>query len=169
MWWRWSVFIQSVRFSASIRSSRVGVGSGQRVEKCRCAERVGTFPPGSFDGVFRVALTSHKPRIDGPTPCTSRVDRGCDLSHFNVCVYSMEMYVDTKARRFTGGKILHFRVFTFVCVYSILNVSIRRFTGGKTRVILNFRVCTFVCVYSIRECVDPTVHTLDGCRPGAFG
>lgn len=81
----------------------------------------------------------------------------------------MEMCVDTKARRFTGGEILHFRVCKFVCVYSILNVSIRRFTGGKTRVILNFRVCTFVCVYSIRECVDPTVHTLDGCRPGAFG
>jgi hypothetical protein len=42
--------------------------------------------------------------------------------------------------------------------------------GSQGEEVLHLRVCTFVCVYSVEMCVDPTVtNTLDGCRPGAFG
>ena len=95
--------IQSVRFSASIRSSRVGVGGGRRVEKCRCVERVGTFRPGSFDGVFRVALTSHEPRIDGPTHAC-RVSTGVATFRTSMYVYTVWKCVSTQKRDGSQGE-----------------------------------------------------------------
>jgi hypothetical protein len=129
-------------FDSRLRSGRVGSASVV-VNASRSADvsnASGTFRPGFFDGVFRVALTSHEPRIDGPTHAC-RVSTGAATFRTSMYVYTVWKCVSTQKR-----------------------------DGSQGEEVLHLRVCTFVCVYSIRECVDPTVtNTLDGCRPGAFG
>jgi hypothetical protein len=116
----------------------VGVGSASVVvnasRSVAHAKRVGTFRLTSsmrFSGHIDESCIKNRGTHTVPT----RVDRGGDLSQSIVCVYSMKICVDTTVQFLGGGRGGHFRVCTFVCVYSLMNVSI----GMPFRVELNWR------------------------------